>query len=364
MEYVAKYFYETWSMMTQLAPWLLIGFALAGIVSIFLRREMVGRMLGKKGFGSILRATLIGVPLPLCSCGVIPVTAAVREKGASKGATAAFLASTPETGVDSAIATWGMLGPLMAIVRVVLAFVTGILAGLFVQFVTRDEKDEASNVETPLEKNGKRPSIADGLKYAFITMPDEMAGSLVTGILLAGALSALLPEDFFASLGISGVLAYLVTTLVAIPLYVCSTGSIPLAAAMIHAGFSPGCALVFLIAGPATNVTTIVTMRRYLGTKAIAAYLFAIVLTAWSAGFFIDTIMGRETIMSDMPHTMSNTSLVGTVCATILSIMIIKGLFKRFITRHKKTCCCECKEKEPEEESCCCHCSDKTDGHD
>jgi len=362
MEYLAKYVYETWTMTTQLAPWLLIGFALAGVVSIFLRREMVGRMLGKKGFGSIFRATLIGVPLPLCSCGVIPVAAAVREKGASKGATAAFLASTPETGIDSAIATWGMLGPLMAIVRVVLAFVTGILAGLFVQFVTRSENDAVSVAKTSSEKNDKRPSIADGLKYAFVTMPDDMAGSLATGILLAGAISTLLPGNFFASLGMNGALAYLVTTLVAIPLYVCSTGSIPLAAAMIHSGFSPGCALVFLIAGPATNITTIVTMRRYLGTKAIAAYLFAIVLTAWSAGFFIDAGLGTGTIMSDMPHPMGGTSLIGNVCAVILTVMIIKGLDKRFIKTGDKSSCRKCEPKA--EESECCHCRDKHDGTD
>jgi len=361
MEYVAKYFIETWSMMTQLAPWLLLGFALAGIISIFLRREMVAKMLGGKGFGSIFRATLIGVPLPLCSCGVIPVAAAVREKGAGKGATAAFLASTPETGVDSAIATWGMLGPLMAVVRIAVAFVTGILAGIFVRFVTRNERDDEITTAADDEKSGKRPTIADGIRYAFMTMPDDMAGSLATGILLAGAVAALLPGDFFAASGMNGAVAYLVTTLVAIPLYVCSTGSIPLAAAMIHAGFSPGCALVFLITGPATNMTTIATMRRYLGAKAIAAYLSAIVLTAWGAGLFIDAGLGAETIMGDMPHAMGKASLVGNVCAAILAVMILKGLAMRLILTKKASCECECERESGERKSCCCHCNEDRD---
>ena len=176
MELFQKYLAETWAMTSQLAPWLLVGFALAGFISLALRRSLVTRVLGKPGIGSIVKATLVGVPMPLCSCGVIPVAAAIREKGAGKGATAAFLASTPETGIDSAVATWGMLGPVMMLVRIVMAFVTGIVAGLLVQFVTRHEKEPTPAHEEDHEHAAEpRQSIADALRYAFIIMPRDMA---------------------------------------------------------------------------------------------------------------------------------------------------------------------------------------------
>ena len=367
MHFLSDYLHEVWTITAQLAPWLLLGFALAGLISLYVRRSLVTRILGKPGLGSIVKATLVGVPMPLCSCGVIPVAAAIREKGAGKGATAAFLASTPETGVDSFVATWGMLGPVMAFVRVVVAFFTGIISGVLVQFVTRHDKDEFAGAgEAQCSCPEPRAKVTDALKYAFITMPKDMAPSLAFGILAAAAISALVPGDFFASFGATGVWAYLVITLIAVPLYVCSTGSIPLALAMINSGFSPGCALVFLMSGPATNVATVVTMRRYLGTKAIAAYLFAIVAVAWTAGAIVDAGFGRETIMGQMPHDMSHVSIFGAICAVILFALVLRGLFARLMDRCRASgdaCCstsaehCSCHASAAKEAAsgCCCH---------
>lgn len=366
MDLIHTYFIELWLMTTQLAPWLLVGFALAGLISMFVRRSLVVRILGKPGIGSIVKATLVGVPMPLCSCGVIPVAAAIREKGAGKGATAAFLASTPETGVDSFVATWGMLGPVMAGLRLLIAFVTGILSGLFVHTVTRKDKDEFLGGDaSPAEE--ARPTLRAAMQYAFVRMPQDMARSLSFGLLVAAAIATLVPGDFFASFGATGFLAYGIITLVAVPLYVCSTGSIPLALAMINSGFSPGCALVFLISGPATNVTTVTTMRRYLGGKAIAAYLIAIVAVAWTAGAVVDAGFGRETIMGQMPlHNMEHVTPLGVVSAIILLVLLLRGLIAPLLSFGKgagtSSCChsakessCHCQEIRPEAPSSCCH---------
>jgi uncharacterized membrane protein YraQ (UPF0718 family) len=384
MDFITRFATETWSMTTQLAPWLLLGFALAGIISVFVSRDLVTHYLGKPGLSGIVKATLVGVPMPLCSCGVIPVAAAIREKGASKGATAAFLASTPETGIDSAIATWGMLGPVMAVLRVCLAFVTGILAGLFVEFLTRGEKtaetpakaeasvDASESKSEPADASccasretkagGAGHKVAAALRYAFLTMPRDMAVSLTTGILLAALVSTLLPGDFFAGLAASGPLAYVVITLFAVPLYVCSTGSIPLAVAMVHSGFTPGGALVFLLSGPATNAATITTMRRYLGTRAIVGYLAAIVLTAWTAGYVVDAGVGREAIIGQMPHQMAETGPFGVVTGIGLALMILAGLLARLTagieSRQAGAESCHCGPKTPvreEKDHCCCH---------
>jgi len=284
METATRYLHELWSMTAQIAPWMLVGFALAGLMSMFVSRRLVLKVLGRPGMGSIVKATLVGVPMPLCSCGVIPVAAEIREKGATKGATAAFLASTPETGVDSAFATWGMLGPLMALTRIFLAFVTGILAGSFVSLATRGRDDAlppARDDDATPASLGSR--AMEALRHAFVKMPGDIAPSLVVGMLLAAVVAAFVPEEGFAFLGHGGLATYVGITLIALPMYVCSTGSIPLAAAMLQAGFSPGGALVFLVSGPATNIATIVAMRKYLGTRAIWAYLAAIVTTAWTA---------------------------------------------------------------------------------
>ncbi|HNX04096.1 MAG TPA: permease [Opitutales bacterium] len=349
MDILNRYIAATWEMTAGLAPWLLVGFLIAGAISIFLRRSTVVRFLGRPGLGSIVRATLIGVPMPLCSCGVIPVAAAIREKGAGRGATAAFLASTPETGADSFIATWGMLGPLMAIVRVVLAFVNGILAGLLVTLVNRGEKEDvppATSGAVDVEKRG----FGDAVRYALISMPSDMAASLVFGILLAGAVSAFIPADFVTAAGVSGIAAYALVTLFAIPLYVCSVGSIPLAVAMIHAGFSPGAALVFLVAGPATNIATIATMRKYLGGRSVAAYVLSIVVTAWTAGTLVDLGLGRETMLGQMPHAMDAPGMVGSIAAVVLIILIAHG----WLTRHFKPLL-KSAAKRKAGESCCCH---------
>ena len=369
MHLTIEYLFATWELLARLAPWLLFGFFLAGVISMYLRRSTVVRILGKPGIGSIVRATLVGVPMPLCSCGVIPVAAAIREKGAGRGATAAFLASTPETGVDSFFGTWGLMGPFMAVVRVVVAFVNGILAGLFVTLATRGEKDEYAAQGTAENERDERRSFGDALRYAFISMPSDMAESLIVGILLAGAVSAFIPADFVTGAGVSGIGAYVIVTLIAIPLYVCSVGSIPLAVAMIHAGFSPGAALVFLIAGPATNVATIVTMRRYLGTRAVVAYVLSIVVTAWGAGFVVDMGLGRSAVLASMPHVMEKSGLLGGIAAVVLAILILHGWLTRHFppllkraarARAGEACACEGHKTHGDTSS---HGSDRADKH-
>ncbi len=367
MNYIIKYLTATWDMTAELAPWLLLGFVLAGLVSIALPRSLVMRLLGKPGLGSIIRATIIGVPMPLCSCGVIPVAAAIRQKGASKGATASFLASTPELGVDSTVATWGMMGPLMTLVRFCMAFITGITAGLLVQFVTRNDPDsqlKAAPTDNSAPKTEIRKGVADALRYAFVTMPKEMAPSLIAGILLAGAISAFIPTDSLSSIGATGVLSYLLVTLIAIPLYVCSTGSIPLALAMMQAGFSPGSALVFLISGPATNAATITTMRHYLGTKAIVAYLFAIIACAWVAGIAVDAGLGKESIIAQLPMQMGGHGPWGNFFGVVLSLVVLRGLWSRLSKRTKGSSCCNSGTAHSTEASASCCCGTDANGEE
>ena len=131
-----------WNLLVESAPWLLIGYLLAGIISQVIPSEWVHNQLAKPGFVSIVKGALIGAPLPLCSCGVIPTALAVRKAGASKGATSSFLVATPETGVDSISFSYAVLGPVFAIARPIAALTSAIIAGVLVN--SFDKEDEVA----------------------------------------------------------------------------------------------------------------------------------------------------------------------------------------------------------------------------
>ncbi len=290
MNAVRTYLIETWSLIAEMGPYLLLGFLIAGLLHRWIRQHWIEQHLGKPGFKSIVLASIVGVPMPLCSCGVIPVTASLRQKGASKGAATSFLTSTPQTGIDSILATYGMLGPVFAVYRVIVAFISGIGVGLIVELFSRKN---AAEVPTSLVSSSSTPTWNESLRYGLITLPGDIAVSLFVGFLLAGLISTLAPDDLLANLPGGVYTSILLTTLVATPFYICSTGSIPLALALIDSGLPVSAALVLLIAGPATNIATITTMRKTLGGRETTIYVTMLILISWVAALifheFLDT---------------------------------------------------------------------------
>jgi len=291
MSYIIETVYKFWNITAEMAPYLLFGFIMAGVLHILLPRDFIARHLGKRGIIQTFKATILGVPMPLCSCGVIPVGASLYRQGAGRGATAAFLASTPQTGVDSIMATYGLLGPFFALVRVVVAFVTGIVAGIVVDRIPEKGNETALNRSEDSTQEKAKTSVSSIITYGFYTLPRDIGRSLVLGLIIAGILGAVIPEHFFSETIGSSPFAFLAITAVAIPLYVCSTGSIPIALALIHSGLSPGTALVFLIAGPATNAAAIGTIWNLLGKRSSGAYLATIIGLSWIAGWLFDGIV-------------------------------------------------------------------------
>ena len=274
-----------------MAPYLLFGFLMAGALSIVLSPELIERHLGGGGIRAILKASLFGVPLPLCSCSVIPVATSLRKHGASEGATTAFLLSTPQTGVDSIMATLSLLGPIFAVFRPLAAFVSGILGGTLVEATAPSPADV---VEIPKctdeccsHGNGKSRFVR-AIRYGFVSLPREIAGPLIIGLVIAGVISALVPTDFFADKLGKGIVAMLVMMALGIPVYVCATASIPVAAAMMLKGITPGAALVFLMTGPATNAAAIAALWKILGRRTTVIYLVVVALTALGAGLSLD----------------------------------------------------------------------------
>ncbi len=284
---------DFWATVAEMSPYLLFGFFMAGILSVLVSQRLVERHLGGRGIWPLLKASILGIPLPLCSCSVIPVSMSLRKHGASKGATISFLLSTPQTGVDSIFVTLSLLGPVFAVFRPVVALVTGLVGGVLVDVFNQGGKGKES---TPPECTDQccaagtvSSGVFRGLKYGFVTLPRDIGKAMLVGLLIAALISTVVPDDFFAEklLG-TGIFAMVVMMFLGIPVYVCATASVPIAAALIAKGLSPGAALVFLITGPATNAAGFTTIWKVLGGRAAIAYLFTVVVCALGSGLLLD----------------------------------------------------------------------------
>ncbi len=283
-----------WDTLEEMSPYILLGFLVAGVLSIFIPTSFVETHLGGRGTKPILKSSLFGVPLPLCSCGVIPVAASIRRHGAGRGAVAAFLISTPQTGVDSILATYALLGPLLAIFRPVAAFLSGVVGGLLVDRIAPDGETQARTEpcrEACCAPAGKQSRWVRALRHGFVTLAGDIAKPLLLGLMAAGLIAVLVPDDFFTAQIGAGWAAMLLMLAFGIPLYVCATASVPIAAAMMAKGVSPGAALVFLMTGPATNIAAIATLWHILGRRAAIIYLLAVAGTALAAGWILDALV-------------------------------------------------------------------------
>ncbi len=309
---------DFWSVFAEMSPYLLFGFFVAGLLSMLVSRKMVERHLGGPGLLPLFKAAIFGVPLPLCSCGVIPVSMSLRKQGASKGATLSFLLSTPQTGVDSILVTYSLLGPVFAIFRPLVALVTGVVGGILVNVFGQEAGRASSLAEgnragpAPNLSNGTRDLRAsqaadppadggpnrtwkkkflDGMEYAFVTLPRDIGKPLLLGLAIAAIISALTPDDFFADKLGRGLPAMLVMMAVGIPIYVCASASVPVAAALILKGLSPGAALVFLMTGPATNAAGLTTIWNVMGRRTALLYLATVAGCALGAGLLLDALV-------------------------------------------------------------------------
>jgi len=305
MELVIDILIASWAVLAAMAPYLLLGFFVAGVLSVLIPAEWVERHLGGRGLGQVFKAALVGVPLPLCSCGVLPVGASLRRQGASRGATTAFLLSTPQTGVDSIAVTYALLGPFVAVVRPLAALVTGFVGGAVVHFAAGRNGDDAGPAANAGagpsscsldgccdDRPAHRHSFLDAIRYGFVTLPRDIGKALLVGVALSGVISALIaPDSLRAYLG-GGIVPMLAAAAIGIPLYVCATASTPIAASLIVAGLSPGAALVFLITGPATNSAALVTLWKVLGRRSTILYLATVAVGALATGIAVDALIG------------------------------------------------------------------------
>jgi len=294
---------EFWLTLCEMSPYLLFGFFAAGILSVLVSPEIVENHLGGKGMWPVVKASVFGVPLPLCSCSVIPVTVSLKNHGAGKGPATAFLISAPQTGVDSILVTYGLLGPVFAVFRPIVAFLTGLIGGFLVEKLDGPTMKKTEKCrEECCSNSSKQNKLYKIFHYGFVALPKDISKPLIIGLIIAGVLAAVVPDDFFSQKIDSDFLVMVIMLVVGIPMYVCSTASVPIAAVMISKGISPGAALVFLITGAATNAAGVATIWKLLGKKTALIYLFTIAVSAVLSGLLLNLIYSSFESNSEIIH--------------------------------------------------------------
>ncbi len=290
---------NVWKVLLELAPWLLLGTVVAGVLHVVLPPNWFARQLG--GRLGVVKAVLLGVPLPLCSCGVIPVGLSLRQSGASRGSVVGFLVSTPQTGVDSIFVSAVMLGWPFAIFKVMSAAVTGLVAGWFVDVTeTRGSQLPVASSNSPAPPRGTAASEFFGHVNMLLR---SIWHWLVIGVILSALLSTYLPTDGLGWVADYGALpAMLLMLVISLPLYVCATASVPIAAALVVAGMPIGAALVFLMAGPATNVATVGAVYKTLGRRALVIYLLTIVVGSIAGGLLFESLVAAGAVVHPHDH--------------------------------------------------------------
>lgn len=340
------------NLICEMSPYLLLGFLLAGVLHAFVPGKLYSKYLSRPNMKSVLLAALVGVPLPLCSCGVIPTAMSLRREGASKGATTSFLIATPQTGVDSIIATYSLMGLPFAIVRPIAALVTAIFGGALVNAVVREEAEgkreevEGNREEVIGEREkaeevslGFGVKIVEALRYAFLDMMADIGKWLALGLLVAGLITICVPDSFFAIFRDNSLASMLLVLCIAIPMYVCATGSIPVAVALMMKGLTPGAGLVLLMAGPACNMASMLVISKVMGRRTLATYLASIVAGAVGFGLIIDHALPTAWFVSGLVARdaccVHHHSPFAIGCSILLGLLLVNALVRQKLNGRK-----------------------------
>lgn len=330
-----------------MSPYILLGFIIAGFLHVFIKPEMMSRHLAGRGVMPVVKAALLGIPLPLCSCGVLPTAVSLRRQGASKGAVTSFLIATPQTGVDSIAATYSLLGLPFALLRPVGALIGAMFGGIGVQKFAADETDSLSvkpecacagtAAETVTEKSFAA-KCGEALRYGLVDMVGNVGKWLVIGLVIAALITVLVPDELFLGLADYPLLAMLLMVAVSVPMYVCATGSIPIALSLIAKGLTPGVGFVLLMAGPAANFASMMILSKSIGRRSTLIYAGSVIVTSLAFGLMIDYLLPREWFLPAVTDYVESChegfGLFETICSVILIGLLAYTAFMSSRSRH------------------------------
>ncbi len=339
-----------------MAIYILIGLLIAGILKQLVPNDFVIKHLGKGSISSVLKATLFGIPLPVCSCSVIPLAQSLRKEGASKGAVQSFLISTPITGVDSILATFSFFGLIFTIFRVISSIIIAIIVGLVQNFVEKEKPSDikdtlvvdsccsdsscsSSSDSSKFSVEKKKFSFKSAFSYAYVTLFKDMVKPLFIGLLLGALFTTFTPKEYTSMLFENQILTYFVILIFAMPLYVCATASLPIAAAFILQGMSGGAAFIFLTAGPATSAITMSVVYKTLGKTSLIVYVSTIAILSFLFAFIYDFFFGNVNIINftnDIEHSSLLSQIASFIMLALMSYYLIKPRLYRQDKKNKK----------------------------
>jgi len=376
MEYLTQFLEALFNLSNAMAPYILFGLLFAGVLHELVPDSIVSKHLGKSSILSVIKATIFGIPLPVCSCGVVPLATSIKKSGASNGSTLAFLISTPITGADSILATYGMFGWAFTIYRVITSMIISIIAGVLANFYGDEEEEKKPKsafsmavpskpskgmnfVASPMQSNKneevcestcgcdnspqiERFSLKKAFTYAFGTLLKDIASPLFMGLVLGAIITVAIPQNLSEILIEYSWLSYIISIAIAVPMYVCATASLPIAAGLMLSGVSPGAAFVFLSAGPATNTVTIGVVKKMLGTKTLYIYLGTIIIGSVLFGFGLDYVL-RDVSVKEMIHMHEEASVIAIVSSAFLWFFVLYYMIKPYFAKTQEcadgSCC-------------------------
>lgn len=379
MNYIEEFFSNLFLLLDAMSIYIMVGLLIAGVLKQLIPEDFISKNLGKDSTGSVIKATLFGIPLPVCSCSVIPIAQGLKKEGASKGAVQSFLISTPITGVDSILATFSFFGLLFTLFRIISSVIIAICVGLIQniaekkekvvkpQFFTtsvqkkeesccssscgcgseHEEKEEESCCGSSCgcsSEHKKGFSLKAVFKYAYVTLFEDMVKSLSIGLILGALFTTFVPKEYSSILFENEILTYFVILIVAIPLYTCATASLPLAAAFMLQGMSAGAAFIFLTAGPATSAVTMSVIYKMLGKQSLIIYVSTIALLSLVFGFMFDSLFGTLEVLN-IKQAEEGTNILNRV-SSILMLLLIGYYLIKPLSNKKESCGCS-------GESCC-----------
>ncbi|MDM5263566.1 SO_0444 family Cu/Zn efflux transporter [Sulfurovum sp. XTW-4] len=372
---ITHFFEALWQLSLAMAPYILFGLIFAGILHEIVPDSIVTKHLGKDNVSSVVKSTIFGIPLPVCSCGVIPLAASIKKSGASKGSTLSFLISTPITGVDSIMATYGMFGWIFTVYRVITSMFIAMFAGILANIFDKDPDENTQTIKkatssfsavapnkttnftlgTPQEEScssgtasccgstceeNKKFSFKDAMNYAFVTLLGDIAKPLFWGLIIGALITVAIPENLAQVLQEYSWLSYLIVIAIAIPMYVCATASLPIAAGLMLSGVSAGAAFVFLSAGPATNTVTIGVVKKMLGTRSLYIYLGSIIIGSVLFGLGLDYVFDSNAIdPKSLVHMEEEGGIISVLSSVILWGFVGYFLIKPYFNRKSPECC-------------------------
>lgn len=369
-----EYLKNLWELFVDMSFYMIIGLIFTGILHVFVNKNLILKHVGNKTTASVVKASVVGVPLPLCSCGVVPTAIQLGKSGASKGAVVSFLTSTPQTGIDSIIATYGLMGPLFAVYRAIAAFLSGIFSGIMTNILCKNEEATPEKLKPSGCSHAKAKTKSCGcsqakaetkscgcshakaetvnlsfieklksvFSYGFGKFLDEIAEHFVIGLLVAALISTLLPEQWFSNFT-NPILNMIMMLIIGTPMYICSTASIPIALTLIAKGISPGAAFVFLFAGPVTNIASVTILYKALGKKALIIYLASVAVCAVTFGLILDFIINtfhyQGIAVVGQIHAHEHPGYM-VVLAILFGILVLRSLIKKYTTKKIDNTCC------------------------